>query len=73
MTNMGTRLINLDIKSGKVAVGGDGNAPVSWTARRDIARFLAYVLVHSPASRLQNQVLRLEGDRVVRFLPWLNQ
>jgi len=51
------------VKSGKVAVGGDGNAPVSWTARNDIARFLAHVLVHAPASRLQNQVLRLEGDR----------
>jgi uncharacterized protein YbjT (DUF2867 family) len=57
-------LVNLDIKSGKVAVGGDGNAPVTWTTRGDIARFLAYVLVHSPGSRLQNQVLRLEGDRV---------
>jgi len=57
-------IVNLDIKSGKVAVGGDGNAPVTWTTRRDIARYLAYVLVHSPASRLQNQVLRLEGDRV---------
>jgi hypothetical protein len=56
------------VKSGKVAVGGDGNAQISWTARKDIARFLAHVLVHSPASRLQNQVLRLEGDRVVRFL-----
>jgi hypothetical protein len=66
--NMGDRIVNLDIKSGKVAVGGDGNAPVSWTARRDLARFLAHVLVHSPAARLQNQVLRLEGDRAVRFL-----
>jgi uncharacterized protein YbjT (DUF2867 family) len=62
------RIVKLDVKSGKVAVGGDGNAPVSWTARKDIARFLAHVLVHSPASRLQNQTLRLEGDRAVRFL-----
>ena len=61
------------MKSGKVAVGGDGNAPISWTARKDIARFLAHVLVHSPPSRLQNQVLRLEGDRVVRFLLFLAQ
>ncbi|KAI0284500.1 NAD-P-binding protein [Russula brevipes] len=57
------QIVNLDVKSGKVAVGGDGNAPISWTARKDIARFLAHVLVHSPASRLQNQTLRLEGDR----------
>jgi len=57
-------IVNLDIKSGKVAIGGDGNAPISWTARKDIARFLAHILVHSPATRLQNQsVLRIEGDR----------
>ena len=67
------RIVNLDVKSGKVAIGGDGNAPISWTARKDIARFLAHVLVHSPPSRLQNQVLRLEGDRVVRFLLLLAQ
>jgi len=56
--------VNLDVKSGKVAVGGDGKAPISWTSRTDIARFLAHVLTNTPASRLQNQVLRLEGDRV---------
>ncbi len=71
--NMGNRLSNLDVKSGKVAVGADGNAPISWTTRTDLARFLAHVLVHSPASRLQNQVLRPEGDRAVCLLPCLNQ
>jgi hypothetical protein len=63
----------LDVKSGKVAVGGDGNTPISWTARKDIARFLAHVLVHSPASRLQNQTLRLEGDRAVWSLAQIRQ
>jgi hypothetical protein len=62
---LGNSFVNLDVKSGKVAVGGDGKAPISWTSRTDIARFLAYVLTNTPASRLQNQVLRLEGDRVV--------
>ena len=76
MTNEGglitvNRIVNLDVKSGKVAIGGDGNAPISWTARNDIARFLAHVLVHAPASRLQNQALRLEGDRAVCPLPIL--
>ncbi|KAH8993477.1 NAD-P-binding protein [Lactarius akahatsu] len=40
-----------------------GNAPISFTARNDVARFLVYVLVRAPAARLQNQTLRLEGDR----------
>ncbi|KAI9457886.1 NAD-P-binding protein [Russula earlei] len=57
-------VVHLDVASGKVSVGGDGNSKISWTARGDLARFLAHVLVHAPASRLQNQTLRLEGDRV---------
>lgn len=56
-------LVQLDVKSGKVAVGGDGNSKISFTTRNDTARFLAYVLVHAPKERLQNQTLRLEGDR----------
>ncbi|KAH9957369.1 NAD-P-binding protein [Russula dissimulans] len=57
-------VVNLDVKGGKVSVGGDGNSKISWTTRSDLARFLAHVLVHAPASRLQNQTLRVEGDRV---------
>ncbi|KAI9449456.1 NAD-P-binding protein [Lactarius psammicola] len=56
-------ILNLDVTSGKVAIGGDGNSQISFTTRSDSARFLAHVLVHAPAARLQNQTLRLEGDR----------
>jgi predicted dinucleotide-utilizing enzyme len=55
--------VNLNLASGKVAVGGDGNSQISFTTRPDAARFLAYVLIHAPKARLQNQTLRLEGDR----------
>ena len=57
--------MNLNVKGGKVAVGGNGDSPISFTTRPDAARFLAYVLVHAPKARLQNQTLRLEGDRAV--------
>ncbi|KAI9437594.1 NAD-P-binding protein [Lactarius indigo] len=56
-------LVSLNVESGKVAIGGDGNSPISFTTRPDTARFLAYVLVNAPKARLQNQTLRLEGDR----------
>ncbi|KAH9055465.1 NAD-P-binding protein [Lactarius vividus] len=56
-------LVNLNVASGKVAIGGDGNSPISFTTRPDAARFLVYVLVNAPKARLQNQILRLEGDR----------
>ncbi|KAH9171186.1 NAD-P-binding protein [Lactarius sanguifluus] len=55
--------VNLDVASGKVAIGGDGNSQISFTTRPDAARFLAYVLVNAPKARLQNQTLCLEGDR----------
>jgi len=58
-------VVHLDVKGGKVSVGGDGNSKVSWTARSDLARFLAHVLVHTPASLLlKKKDLRVEGDRV---------
>ena len=57
--------VNLNVKGGKVAVGGNGDSLISFTTRPDAARFLAYVLVHAPKARLQNQTLRLEGDRAV--------
>ncbi|TFY63676.1 hypothetical protein EVG20_g6216 [Dentipellis fragilis] len=56
--------LNLDLKSGKVIVGGDGNALVTFTSRPDIARFLAYVLTTLPPDQLNNKTFRLEGERI---------
>ncbi|KAA1474793.1 NAD-P-binding protein [Dentipellis sp. KUC8613] len=56
--------VNLDIKGGKFTVGGDGNAPVSFTSRTDIGRFLAYTLTTLPPSQLSNKTFRIEGDRI---------
>ncbi|KAI0047507.1 NAD-P-binding protein [Auriscalpium vulgare] len=56
--------VELDIKSGKVGVGGDGNAPITFTSIPDIARFLGYILTSLPAEKLTNlPIVRLEGDR----------
>ncbi|KAI0052799.1 NAD-P-binding protein, partial [Auriscalpium vulgare] len=56
--------IDLDIKSGKVSVGGDGNAVNTFTSLPDIARFLGYILTSLPAEKLTNlPILRLEGER----------
>ena len=65
MESWNISFVNLNVKSGKVAIGGDGNSQISFSTRPDAARFLAYVLVHAPKARLQNQTLRLEGDRAV--------
>ncbi|KAI9510871.1 hypothetical protein F5148DRAFT_1175627, partial [Russula earlei] len=54
--------VRRDVRKWKeVSVGGGGNSKISWTARGDLARFLAHVLVHAPATRLQNLTLRLGG------------
>ncbi|KAI0067601.1 NAD-P-binding protein [Artomyces pyxidatus] len=55
--------LNLDIASGKVMVGGDGNEPISATSRCDVARFVVYVLTMLPVETLEYQELRLEGDK----------
>ncbi|VDC05084.1 unnamed protein product [Peniophora sp. CBMAI 1063] len=55
--------LTLDIKSGSVGVGGDGNAKNSFTSRSDIGRFMAYVLTTLPCQELKNRIFRIEGER----------
>ncbi|KAH9978228.1 NAD-P-binding protein [Lactifluus volemus] len=52
----------LDVTSGHVSVGGDGNTGISFTSRTDIARYLAYVLTHLPPEELKNRSFAIEGD-----------
>lgn len=59
------RALGLDIRNGKASVGGDGNTPISWTTSPDIARFVVYVLTSLPASKLEWQTFRIEGERAV--------
>jgi len=54
--------INLDLKSGKVSIGGDGNRPFPFTSRTDIARYLSYVLTHLPSKQLKNRSFTIAGD-----------
>ncbi|KZV70022.1 NAD-P-binding protein [Peniophora sp. CONT] len=55
--------IDLDVKSGSVGTGGDGNAKLSFTSRADIARYVAYVLTTLPPSETKNKTFRIEGER----------
>lgn len=54
--------VNLDVTSGKVSVGGDGNKQISFTSRPDIARYLSYVLTHLPPDQLRNRSFTIAGD-----------
>jgi hypothetical protein len=54
-----------DFANGKVTIGGAGNAPISFTHRVDIARFIGHVLTTLPASRLEWSTFRIEGERLV--------
>ncbi|VDB83215.1 unnamed protein product [Peniophora sp. CBMAI 1063] len=58
-----TPYLSLDVKSGSVEVGGDGNAKMSLTSRTDIGRYLAYVLTTLPPAELKNRIFRIEGER----------
>ncbi|KAI5119130.1 hypothetical protein M0805_005736 [Coniferiporia weirii] len=57
------KMFGLDLISGKIVVGGSGNAPASFTARVDIARYLAHVLTSLPRSEIESKVFRIEGER----------
>ncbi|KZV68771.1 NAD-P-binding protein [Peniophora sp. CONT] len=52
----------LDVKSGRVVVGGDGNTKMSFTSRPDIGRYVAYVLTTLPPAQTQNMTFRIEGE-----------
>jgi len=54
--------LNLDVTSGKVIIGGDGNKPISFTSRPDIARYVSYVLTHLPPEQLKNRAFTIAGD-----------
>ncbi|KAK7039511.1 NmrA domain-containing protein [Favolaschia claudopus] len=49
---------------GKTQLVGQGERKFSLTAVPDIAGFVAHVLTTSPASELEDRVLRLEGERI---------
>ena len=55
----------MDLKSGSVGAGGDGNAKASFTSRTDIARYVAYVLTSLPPTDIKNKTFRIEGERAV--------
>jgi hypothetical protein len=57
--------LDLDITSGKVSVGGDGNKQITFTSRPDIARYVSYVLTHLPAEQLKNRGFSIAGDNKV--------
>jgi uncharacterized protein YbjT (DUF2867 family) len=54
--------LNLDVRSGKVSVGGDGNKQITFTSRHDIARYVSYVLTRLPHEQLENRAFSIAGD-----------
>ncbi|KZV65330.1 NAD-P-binding protein [Peniophora sp. CONT] len=57
-------MVHLDVKSGKVAVGGDGNAKMSFTSRPDIARYVVHVLTTLAPEETVNKTFRIESQRL---------
>ena len=64
------RFLDLDVGSGKVSVGGDGNRQISFTSRSDTARYVSYVLTHLTPEQLQNRTFTISGENKVRPNFW---
>lgn len=60
-------MTNLDVKSGSVIAGGDGNAKLSFTSRVDVARFVVYVLTTLAPEETVSKSFRIESQRLVRL------
>ncbi|KAL5531649.1 hypothetical protein ACEPAG_4526 [Sanghuangporus baumii] len=58
-------LFGSDLANKQMTVQGLGNAPISWTTRSDISRFLAHALTTSPRKRIGWQGIQNEGDRAM--------
>ncbi|KAF9649992.1 NAD(P)-binding protein [Thelephora ganbajun] len=52
-----------DFANGKVTVPGLGDAPISFTGRPDVVRYIGFVFTNLPAEKLEWKVLRMEGER----------
>jgi hypothetical protein len=61
--------LGFNFTHGKVRITGDGDTPLSFTTRSDMARYLAHVLTTLPMSELRWRTFRIEGDRTVRRFP----
>jgi NmrA-like family len=59
------RAFYIDITSGKVSVGGDGNTRITFTSKPDVARYVSYVLTHLPPEQLKNRSFAIAGDNKV--------
>ncbi|EJU01946.1 NADP-binding protein [Dacryopinax primogenitus] len=57
-------MFGYDLKNGTAEVGGTGDGLVSFTARPDIARFVAHILTTVPASELPRKIFQMEGERI---------
>jgi uncharacterized protein YbjT (DUF2867 family) len=64
------RFLDLDVMSGKVSVGGDGNGQISFTSRADIARYVSYVLTHLSPEQLKNRTFTIAGENKVTSSLW---
>ncbi|KAH7100490.1 NAD(P)-binding protein [Auriculariales sp. MPI-PUGE-AT-0066] len=52
-----------DVPNKLITIVGPGTYPVSFTGCPDIAHFVGYTLTRLPKKHLENQTLRIEGDK----------
>jgi len=63
--SMGLSAYGFDFANGKATVHGIGDAPISFTGRSDVARYLGFIFTNLPVEKVEWKVFRLEGERTV--------
>ncbi|KAK4702490.1 hypothetical protein P7C70_g3731, partial [Phenoliferia sp. Uapishka_3] len=51
-----------DFPNGKARWVGEGDTPISFTSRTDVAKFLAYTLTTLAPAKISGKIFRLQGD-----------
>ena len=67
------KLFGFDIAGGKINIKGSGKPLITFTARPDIASYLAYVLTSLPREKLEWRSFCIEGDRIVSYYKPISQ
>jgi hypothetical protein len=54
-----------DLKNGKITVMGDGNAPIPWSSKPDVARYVVHALTTFPREKLEGGEFFIAGQTIV--------
>jgi hypothetical protein len=63
---VGSGMYGWHLEQGKIEILGDGAAPISWTYKPDVARYVVHALTTFPRETLEGGEFYIQGQAIVR-------